>query len=214
MDVHVIIPLKDASLGKARLAGALSASQRRALISAMLARVVAAVQAAQGVSKVSVLTSASRPVPTGCARLSDLGLSLNDAVARAACVLRARGETGAVLVVHADLPFVGARDIEALVARCRPDAVVAAPDWTATGTNALAYPLRCPVTPHYGRGSFAAHGAQAAAAGLAFEVVRRPGLAEDIDEPAQLAGLVARGGTAFGFLADAGRSVIKTTAWD
>lgn len=136
----------------------------------------------------------------GCTRLLDSDFEINTAVTRATRELRARGCAGAVLVVHADLPFLTPEDVGALVAECRNDSVVAAPDWTGNGTNALAFPLARDVVPRYGPASLAAHREAARAAGLSFAVVRRPGLAEDIDEPAQLKWLLARGGDRYAFL--------------
>jgi len=166
----------------------------------MLRHVVTTLAASPGIDEVSVLTGMNISIPQGCARISDSDFELNAAVARAARELRARGRADTLLIVHADLPFVTPADIDILVAACREEAVVAASDWTGTGTNALAFPLARDVTPRYGPASLAAHREEARAVNLPFVLVRRSGLAEDIDEPAQLEWLMERGGERYAFV--------------
>ncbi|MGB6450087.1 MAG: 2-phospho-L-lactate guanylyltransferase [Steroidobacteraceae bacterium] len=203
MDVTAVIPLKDPAQGKARLSRALATPQRIELIRAMLAHVADCLAETPAIASVSVLTSGPHLVPRGCGYISDRGLELNAAVAHAAREVRSRGTAGTLLVVHADLPFVTSDEIGALIAASGEDVVVAAPDWAESGTNALAFPLSRDVTTRFGAGSLAAHGDAAHAAGLPLVLVRRPGLAEDIDEPAQLRALADRGGSRYAFLSDA-----------
>ncbi len=198
--VHAVIPLKDPALGKSRLNGALAPAQRIELIGAMLAHVAGCVADTDGVAEVSVLTSGPYLVPRGCAYLADRGLELNAAVTLASRELRSRDASGTLLVVHADLPFVTPDEIGALIAASREDGVVAAPDWADTGTNALAYPLSRDVRTHFGAGSLSAHDKTVRGAGLSLTLVRRPGLANDIDDPAQLRSLADRGGPRYQFL--------------
>lgn len=206
--MFALVPLKDPSRGKARLMEVLSAGQRAELIRVMLDHVASTLASSPSIREVSVLTGENTPVPQGCKRLPDRDFELNAAVVHAVRELRALGKRGMVLVVHADLPFVTREDIDALVAACQREAVVAAPDWTGTGTNALAFPLTGEVTPRYGPDSLAAHRESARAAGLPFVLVRRAGLAEDIDQASQLKWLLERAGERYAFLAaraDGGR---------
>jgi 2-phospho-L-lactate guanylyltransferase len=207
LNIHAVIPLKDPTQGKTRLSRALALPRRVELIEAMLRHVAGTLAASSGIDEVSVLTGANIELPQGCTRLLDRDFELNAAVARAACELRGRGRARTLLVVHADLPFVTRADIDALVVVCQEDAVVAAADWTGSGTNALAFPLARDVMPRYGPESLAAHREAASAVGLPFVLVRRPGLAEDIDEPAQLEWLSARGGERYAFVAAAAKGV-------
>jgi 2-phospho-L-lactate/phosphoenolpyruvate guanylyltransferase len=94
-----------------------------------------------------------------------------------------------LLIIAADLPFVTREEIGALVEASRSGSAVAAPDWREAGTNALAFPLARGLPMRFGPGSLAAHEAEARAAGLSFTLVRRPGLAFDVDEPQQLEAL-------------------------
>jgi 2-phospho-L-lactate guanylyltransferase len=62
-----------------------------------------------------------------------------------------------------------------------------APDRLGTGTNGLALSPPGVIGFRFGAGSFAAHRAEAAAAGLEPVIVTRPGLAFDLDTPEDLA---------------------------
>jgi 2-phospho-L-lactate/phosphoenolpyruvate guanylyltransferase len=214
MQVHVVIPLKSAADGKSRLASALTEAQRAALIRVMAAHVVEAVSATRGVHRVHLLAREPDLAPRGCAPIADRGTGLNAAIADAARALREQG-AGRMLIVHADLPFVTPDEIGALVHACATeDALVAAPDTADAGTNALGMPLSCKVATRFGPQSLEAHRLAAAAAQLPFRVVRRPGLACDIDEPTQLEMLLERGGAPYAFLRPAlrARAVPRTRA--
>lgn len=203
MSVYAVIPLKDPVNGKSRLSGALAAPLRIELIRAMLEHVADCLADTPGVAEVNVLTSDPHLVPRGRAYLCDEGLDLNAALVHAARELRSRRASGTLLVVHGDLPFVTPQEIGDLIAASGDNIVAVAPDWADVGTNALAVSLSCDVTPRFGAGSLAAHGAAARTAGMAFKLLRRPGLANDIDEPSQLAALVETGGERYGFLRSA-----------
>ncbi|MGH2457081.1 MAG: 2-phospho-L-lactate guanylyltransferase, partial [Candidatus Limnocylindria bacterium] len=94
---------------------------------------------------------------------------------------------GALAVLHGDLPNLAVDDVRALVDAIPAAGVAIAPDRAESGTNGLA--LRPPdaIGFRFGPGSFAAHRAEARRAGLSLAVVRRPGLAFDLDTPDDLA---------------------------
>jgi len=187
--VHVVVPLKDPSQGKSRLAGALAEPQRLRLIHAMLDHVACAALRARGVAAVSVLARGAVRVPAGCAHLLDRGRDLNSALVAAAHEL-CDGGAQLMLVLAADLPFVTAEEVEALIECGEREALVAAPDTLRAGTNALRIRLGGALPLRFGPDSLRAHAAAAEAARMPFELLDRPGLACDIDEPAQL-GLLA-----------------------
>ena len=110
---------------------------------------------------------------------TDVGRGLTAERGAAAMVLGAKP----LLAIHADLPLVGSTDIAELLAEASKAGCAIAPDRLGTGTNAIA--LRDPTgfAFAFGPGSFALH--QAAAGGSA-RIVRRPGLALDIDTPDDL----------------------------
>jgi len=186
--IEGVVPLKDLARGKSRLAGTLAEPERVRLIRAMLAHVIDAAGAQPALAQLSVLTIDRELAPRPADHLPDSGEELNAALARAALARHAAG-TDVLLILAADLPFVTSEEIGALIEASRAGGVVAAPDWKHTGTNALAFPLGHELAMHFGPGSLAAHEAEARAAGLAFKLMQRPGLAFDVDEPHQLEAL-------------------------
>jgi 2-phospho-L-lactate guanylyltransferase len=196
---HALIPLKHPSAGKTRLSGALRAPLRARLVTTMLRDVAERVRDTARIAEAHVLTRDAADVPAGCRHVADAGLELNQALTCAARALRASGVTS-LLVLAADVPLVTVEELRALLDAAARGVLVAAPDWRGLGTNALLWDLSDSVTPCFGAGSLAAHERMAAGAGLAFAPITRPGLALDIDEPAQLRTLAQHGGPRYGFL--------------
>jgi 2-phospho-L-lactate/phosphoenolpyruvate guanylyltransferase len=113
--------------------------------------------------------------------------------ADAAC-LRAK-EMGAstAMLVPIDVPTAVPADFTRLAASvsARPGLIVV-PSADGAGTNALVRtPPDC-IQSRFGPGSFRAHCEQAIASGLAFDVLRLPGLMFDIDTPEDVAEFLAR----------------------
>jgi 2-phospho-L-lactate guanylyltransferase len=188
--VTAVIPLKQASQCKQRLAGVLDAARRRRLVEAMLERVLDAVGSAEGLAGLGVLTSDASLVPAGIERLPDPGSGLNAALAATAAVLTARGAE-AMLVLPGDLPFITAGDVEALLALARPRRVIVVPDARGSGTNALLLAPPRALVPQFGPGSLSAHLTSADAAGAECQVCVSARIGRDIDEPADLSPLLA-----------------------
>jgi len=84
------------------------------------------------------------------------------------------------LSLPAAMTSVVPRPTAPLIADC-----VVAPDRLRQGTNAL-YWRRAPRVFRFGRTSFAAHQQAAREQGLTVEIIDRPGLAFDLDEPQDL----------------------------
>lgn len=200
--LHAVIPFKSGAPGKTRLGQVLTEPERSELVRAMAAHVIDTVSRAPGIEQVHLLTSDPQLVPRSCAHLPDPGGGLNAALAQAARALRALGAERMV-IVHADLPFLQEEEVRALILASAEDALVAAPDLAEVGTNALAFPLARPIRTCFGPGSLKAHRRAAAMACVPFLLVRRRGLACDIDEPAQLDALAERGGAPYAFLRSA-----------
>jgi 2-phospho-L-lactate guanylyltransferase len=106
---------------------------------------------------------------------------LNSALQQAAEFARDRGASK-LLVAASDLPFVSEADLTALALH---DCAIA-PDRHGRGTNALLWPASPLPGFHFGENSFARHREAAKAAGYEPQIVVRPGLAHDIDLPADL----------------------------
>jgi 2-phospho-L-lactate/phosphoenolpyruvate guanylyltransferase len=175
--VLAIVPVKGRD-GKSRLAAALSPGERRRLVHAMLADVLAACHAARAVSAVLVVTPDEDVVPDGVDALLDDGVGHAEAVARGLADDRARD---AALVVMADCPLASADALDRLAASADPVSLVPAQDG---GMNALA--LRAPVgfRPAFGVPHAAeVTAARARAAGVQPVVLDDPRLAFDVDVP-------------------------------
>jgi 2-phospho-L-lactate guanylyltransferase len=168
-----IVPLKGAGERKSRLAGTVTPAGRIALSEAMLAHVAAVLGAHPRISRL-VLLSAAPPLDWAADWKRDEGRGLN-------AELEAVATEGDRLVIHADLPLLCAPDLDALLDAAAPVAI--APDARGQGTNALALRDGVPLVALFGEESFARF--RAAWPGAA--IVRRPGLALDVDTPVDLA---------------------------
>ena len=195
--IYSIIPIKPLAHAKQRLAPLLTASERQALVVAMLDDVLATLRATPVVDRIGVIsrdpTVLALAAGRGAEPLHDEADDLNGALAQAARHAVASGAT-AMLILPADVPLVTPAEIAALVAALNghPGAVLApARDG---GTNAL---LASPpdVLPFLiGPGSLARHLAAAQARGVVAHVVRLPGLELDIDHPEDLLALAVAPG--------------------
>nr|WP_255575212.1 2-phospho-L-lactate guanylyltransferase [Caldovatus aquaticus] len=211
------MPVKAFAGAKQRLAPLLSPAQRRTLAEIMLGEVLAALAAARGLAGILVVTcdprAAEMAVRAG-ARVTEEGAQAGHTGAVAAAMrllLRERGAAG-VLAVPGDIPAVTAAEIEAVLAAHGPaPAFTIAPARDDLGSNAVLCAPPDAVPLRFGDNSFFPHLAAARAAGIAPRVVRGvPGIATDIDSPADLAAFLrlpqaARTRT-FAFLAAEGLS--------
>ena len=184
--VRIIVPHRGLAAAKTRLAPVLAPEERVTLARELLQRVLRVSR--EAVDDVVVITPSAELAGVveaiGATLVVQRGMGLNEGLDQA------RGdalEAGVTLlgVLHGDLPNLRADDIRALLAATPlPRGVAIAPDRSGSGTNGLA--LRPPdaVPFAFGTGSFAAH---LAAAEDAAVVMQRPGLAFDLDTPADLA---------------------------
>jgi 2-phospho-L-lactate guanylyltransferase len=187
MDCWAIIPVKAFALGKSRLAPVLGGEPRTALNRALFGGVLDAALGVFRPDRIIVVTSdAALP---GMLRGKDihtvadppgglnaaLGVACRHAIDRAA---------RAIVVLASDLPLVAPGDVAALVAALdgEPRCVIA-PDRHDKGTNALALAPPTADFFRFGPDSFHAHTEAAAARGMRMHVLRRPGLAHDLDTP-------------------------------
>jgi len=185
VSVVAVVPVRLRGGGKSRLAAVLSAPRRAALVHSMLARVLRALQDAQRIARIVVVTPDDPlPLPEGVEVLIDHGIGLNAAVELAARQLAA--QHSAMLVVAADAPQVTAKDIDALIGQVDTLEVAVVPDRHGVGTNALWCTLPTALKPRYGAHSAAAHLEAAARLGLRAARIRVPSLSHDVDVPADL----------------------------
>ena len=198
MSVRIIVPHRGLAAAKTRLAPVLDDVEREALAKRLLEQVLAVSHAACGDVVVISPSDALAPlVAAAGARLAhQRGMGLNAGLEQARREALTDG-VDTLIVLHGDLPNLSTDDIEALLAAVpQPTGVAIAPDRALGGTNGLA--LRPPdaIAFRFGVGSLAAHHAAAEAAGMPMVEVHRPGLAFDLDTPADLARWIELGDAA------------------
>lgn len=183
MTLAVIVPVKGLAAGKGRLAEILSDSERAQLNRLFLERTLA-VLAKFSRARMRIVVSPDDDALAVARALGAIDLreavpGLNTALEGAASHAAALG-ADETLVVHLDLPNLAVEDLDAIAAG---DGIAIAPDRGGAGTNAL-YLSRPRLIPFaYGEASFAAHVAAARTAGIEPRILRRPGLAFDVDTP-------------------------------
>jgi 2-phospho-L-lactate guanylyltransferase len=190
---------------KGRLRGELNPAERDALSRRMLDHVLVAADDARSIAHVLIVSPDRQGLPPGYEVLHDAGSGLNAAFELARECGRAALAQEMVLL-PADLPRLSAADIDALIAAGRRAGIAIAPDRRGTGTNGLYLPVALDFTCRFGVASRARHEAEARRQGIEPAIVMRPGLAADLDTPADLRMLGRRGMTGAANAACAGGS--------
>jgi 2-phospho-L-lactate/phosphoenolpyruvate guanylyltransferase len=150
------------------------------------------VDGAHSVSRVLIVSPDDQGLPVGYDLVHDRGAGLNAAFEQARARVRGERVAGMVLL-PADLPELGASDVDALVAAGRRARVAIAPDRRGIGTNGLYLPVTLDFRFRFGADSRALHEAEARAVGIEPAIVRRSGLAADLDTPSDLQSFIGRG---------------------
>ncbi|MGI9520448.1 MAG: 2-phospho-L-lactate guanylyltransferase [Hyphomicrobiaceae bacterium] len=187
----VIVPVKDTRRAKARLQAHLSRDERTRLALTMLEDVLEAL-GAQSLAPCVVVTpdaSAARLAERYNMRvMDDASDGHTQAVMVAAHKLQGEG-AGGFLTVPADIPLATGDEIKTIIethqAASSP-AFTIVPSHDAMGSNAIACSPVDAVPIRFGDDSFRPHVAQSRRAGISPGIVRLPGIAEDIDTPADL----------------------------
>jgi len=179
-----IVPLKALDDAKRRLAPVLAPVERRLLAIAMFEDVLAALAGTGGLER-PLVVSPDREVwrradALGCRVVEEHepGGGLNASLTRAA------GDPAAadgLLVVAADLPLATPSALAKVVGAARRAPVVVVPSHDGDGSNLLAWRDPAAFRPAFGAGSAARHLAEPGAVRL-----DEPGLALDVDTPADL----------------------------
>lgn len=182
MDAHVLIPVKRFDTAKSRLAEALRADERAALMRELLDHVLR-VAAEAAVGPVTVVSGEPLALE-GVQWFDDRGLAWNDALAAAMTeVVTER----IALVLAADLPLVTAKEIHTLVA-ATPARGIAIGRARDGGTNAVSMRPPGAYETCFGTAdSAASHERLTWMAGGSAHTFDLPGLAFDIDTPEDLA---------------------------
>jgi len=186
----ILIPVKNLSAAKQRLAVILDQPARTELAQAMLNDVVSAVAAWKQRPACALVTS--DPFAVQLARQYDFEIISDPSnpgetgaieLATEICVARGIDST---LVIPADIPLIQAGELELILQQAPGEGSVLAPAADGRGTNAVfrrpanLFPLR------FGNDSFKPHLAAAQATGKPCIVLQLPRLAIDVDNPEDL----------------------------
>jgi 2-phospho-L-lactate guanylyltransferase len=191
----ILIPVKDLTRAKQRLASLMPQEARTRLAWAMLENTFAAAARARNADRVAVVTLYPPAIALAQAHGMDVILE-TEQISESASVdfgsreARRRGAT-AVLRLPIDLPLIQTGDIETLL-DCEADVVIV-PSRDGTGTNAL---LRRPpdlFPSHFGPGSLRKHLDEAARLQVNCRLVHLERIALDIDDPADVEVFLAQG---------------------
>lgn len=176
----VLIPIKDFTSAKERLAERLDAGQRAGLAQRLAEGVVAAAAPLEVAVVCDDEVVASWAAALGAHVIRVLRPGLIAAVEAGVTALRDQG-VDLVTIVHGDLPFP--EDLPNLPVI---DGVTIVPDRHDDGTNVLTVPTAFDFSFAYGPNSFSRHVEEANRRGLIVEVVKHPQLSIDIDSAGDL----------------------------
>jgi 2-phospho-L-lactate/phosphoenolpyruvate guanylyltransferase len=193
----ILVPVKEMSTAKQRLASVLTQEQRTLLARTMLKDICAALAEVKSQPAIALVTNDA--FATGLARhygfqiiVDNDNLGESEAIAMATVEAEKRGAQF-TMVLPGDIPLLRAPEVEAVLAAMPVEGSVLVPAADARGTNAV---LRrpCALFPlRFGNDSFLPHHAAAHATGKTSVVLDNadlPGIALDIDRPADLAQLL------------------------
>lgn len=194
----ILIPVKNSASAKQRLAQILDQPSRTKLAQTMLHDVATAVAAWRGRPACALVTADQFAV--GLAQEYDFEVIVDSAnpgetgaieMATRTCVERGIDST---LVIPADIPLIQASELEQVFQKAPAEGSLLVPAADGRGTNAAfrrpadLFPLR------FGNDSFKPHHAAALDTGKPCVVLSFPGIGLDVDNPSDLADLLAQPG--------------------
>jgi len=194
----ILVPIKNTASAKQRLSSILDQGRRTQLAQAMLTDVLSALHGWKDRPRVGIVTSDPYAVKLAHECRFEVVPDPDNAgetgaieMATWECVERGEDST---LVIPADIPLMQAWELEEILQQAPAEGAVLVPAGDGRGTNAAfrrpanLFPLR------FGNDSFKPHHAAAQATGKACIVLKLPGIAVDVDNPADLQQLVSLAG--------------------
>jgi 2-phospho-L-lactate guanylyltransferase len=196
----ILVPVKNLSSAKQRLAAVLDQPSRTALAQAMLHDVLTTLHNWKVRPAVAVVTSDPYAVKLATEYEFEVipdpdNPGETGAIEMAARICVERG-ADSTLVIPADIPLIESWELEEILKHAPAEGSVLVPAADGRGTNAAfrrpanLFPLR------FGNDSFKPHHAAAQATGKPCVILNLPGIAVDVDNPEDLQQLVALPGEA------------------
>lgn len=190
--IWAVVPIKDFSSAKRRLASAISDTARAELVRAMSQDVIDALKCVNGLSGILVVTSSvavrrfAKQAAVDC--LEDPpGSDLSGALQAAARHLVSDQSADTIMIVPADVPLVSSPLL--YTALSRHESLTLAPDDEGEGTNLLIASPPDLIQFCYDGHGFRVHLERGKALGLQPHVLTHPRIELDIDTPQDLARL-------------------------
>jgi 2-phospho-L-lactate guanylyltransferase len=193
--IYAVVPVKDTSTAKKRLAAALPQAQRTALALAMLEDVLEALAGAHGLAGIIVVTV--DPVARELAARYGAKISADHAteghtaaVMGAARRLATRGE--AMMTIPGDVPLATSAEIERVIAAYNQGhRFIIVPARDEMGSNTILAAPADAVPLRFGEDSYFPHLDAARACGIELASIPLSGIGLDIDTPEDLAAFMA-----------------------
>jgi 2-phospho-L-lactate guanylyltransferase len=190
VSTYAIVPVRELSAAKTRLAGVLSKKQRTALSLAMLCDVLDALRQTKEVGRVVLVTrdiNAARLGTAKGARVLSEGRShgLNPAL-RTGIRFAEREGAEQVLIIPADVPLAKPEDLRRTLRAGRKTSVLIVPSYDGGGTNALLLRPPSVIPVSYGRNSYQRHCRFSREKGLRARILKPRSLQLDVDTPFDL----------------------------
>ena len=184
----VLLPVKEFTNAKQRLAPALDGPARAGLARAMLTDVLSALRRARAPERIVVLTAADEVLemvePLGFQTIVEKSVDGHSAAINY-LIDEFSTTSSKILAIAGDLPRLSPSEIDyALNVASEPVTLIPSRDWT--GTNGVVFIPPARIAMEYGEGSFRRHLSKVSAAGLQSDVIDLPGIAFDIDTPDDL----------------------------
>ena len=201
MTIGAVLPIKDFRQAKQRLAGFLSAVERRLLSEAMAEDVLETLSQVSELSEIIVVTRDERAFELaarhGARVLTEPSNDGQSAAVERAAAAMGRAGVESLLQVPGDVPGASADEIAAvLTAHGRASdgapAVTLVPSHDRRGTNCVLCSPPDVLPFAFGHDSFGPHCEAARAQGIAPRIIALPGLGLDIDTPDDLRAFMAR----------------------
>ncbi len=194
----ILIPVKNLGNAKQRLASVLDQPSRTALAQAMLRDLMETIASWKDRPEAAVVSGDAFAIrlarSLGFQVIEDSeNLGETHAIAMATQVCESQG-AGSTLVIPGDVPLLEIQELEAILAAAPHEGSVLVPAADGRGTNA-AYRRPAGLLPlRFGNDTFITHYAAARATGRPCVVLSLPGIALDLDNPADLNELARRPG--------------------
>ena len=193
-EIWAVVPIKEFAAAKQRLAGVLSAEQRRVLAATMVQDVLDTLATVRELAGILVVTcdplAAAMAERAGARVTTEHARDGQTAAVAAAARTLARDDIGAMLMVPGDIPLASADELAALTQAHGPaPAFTIVPAHDERGSNAVLCSPPDAVPLRFGDDSFLPHLAAAQQRGIEPAILRVPGIGLDIDRPEDLARL-------------------------